>query len=240
MLLANPLNYPASVLAGGIVLFTGVRLASLPNPVVIPGAVGAAIAASTILKSRRGEILELEPELANQLNAIREMAVEIANQSNDLRSLAAKRLTGSWQMDLLVAIQLSCDRALELPSKIDIFRRHHLQGSDSLISVGQLQAQLAEVRQKLESSSGATKRHLALLEDSLERHLKLAQDGKDIRLAQIFNLSTSVHNSAGVLQQLQNLLQTASWSDSDRQGELQTLNDELNALQENFDLLIGQ
>jgi hypothetical protein len=240
MKLANPLNYPIAVFAGGVVLFVGVRPIGLPSTVVIPAAVGVAVAGASYLKSRQGESPDLNnPELAVQLQSIRAMAATLAAKSNDLRAEATKLLTSSAQIELLAAVQLSCDRVLELPSKIDNLAKR-FKGDDSILSVSELQLQLAEVRQKLRSSSGIASQHLDRLADSLQRNIDLAQEGRDTRLAQILNLSTIVQNSAGVLQRLQNQFRKASLTDSEQIEELRLLNDELNSLQENFDLLVRQ
>jgi hypothetical protein len=202
--------------------------------------VGIAIASSTYLKSRQSEAFDLDnPKFVSQLQVIRARAVVLAVSSQDLRSEATKLLTRSNQMDFLAAVQLSCDRVVELPSKIDLLAQR-LHGSDSLLSVNELRKQLDEVRQKLGSSSGVAKQHLAQLEGSLTRNLNLAQEGQDTREAQLLSLSILVQDSAGVLQRLQNQLRTASFSDLHQLEKLLSLNDELNSLQENFDLLTRQ
>jgi hypothetical protein len=227
MKLANPLNYPIAVLAGGVVLFVGVRSIGLPSTAVIPASVGVAVAGASYLKSRQGESLALNnPELAAQLQAIRALAATLAAKSQDLRSEATRLLTSSEQIELLAAVQINCDRTLELPSKIDNLAKR-FKGDDSILSVRELQWQLAEVRQKLRSSSGIASQHLNQLETSLQRNIDLAQEGQDTRLAQILNLSTIVQNSAGVLQRLQNQLRQASLSDSEQIEELRLLSDEL-------------
>jgi hypothetical protein len=238
MQLTNPLYYPVAVLAGGITLVIGVRFLQLSSAIAAPVAIGVTVVGATYLKSRQPELLSIEnPELARELQTIRAAAVSLAAKSNDLRSEATKLLTNSWQMELLAAVQLSCDRALELPSKIDELARR-LQGSDSILSVDELQRQLTEIQYRLRSSSGATEQHLNRLAASLKRNIELAREGHDTRLAQILNLSTIVQDAAGVLQKLQNQLRTVSLTDSGQIDELQSLNDELASLQENFDLLV--
>lgn len=238
MKLANPLYYPFAVLAGGITLILGVRLVQLPSPIMLPVAAGIAVAGASFLKSREPQSFELNsPELEQEITSLKTSALALANKSNELRLEAKKLLNDSFQMELLAAVQISCDRILELPAKIDNLA-WRLQGTNSLLSVSELQQQLAEVQQKHRSSSGMAKQHLSQLIESLKRNIQLAQEGQDTRLAQIVSISTQIQDSAGVLQRLQNKLNSSDLTDSEQINELQLLNDELSSLQENIDLLI--
>lgn len=238
MKLANPLYYPVAVLAGGVALFLGVRFLQLPNIVMLPVAASITIGGASLLKSREPEYLQLDnPELEREITAVKNSALALVNRSNDLRLEAKKLLTDSFQVELLAAVQISCDRAVELPAKIDNLARR-LQSSNSLLSVSELQQQLAAVQQKLKSSSGVAKQHLSQLADSLQRNIKLAQEGEDTRLAQVVSLSTQIQDFAGVLQQLQTKLHSSDLTDSQQINELQELSDELISLQENVYLLV--
>lgn len=238
MQLANPLHYPLAMLAGGIVLVAGVRLIQLPNLVTVPIAIGTTIAAAAVLKSREPVTFDLEnPELERELQSVRSTAIELAKKAEPLRQQAATLLTESFQLELLAAVQIGCDRALSLPAKVsDLAKR--LQTSRSILSVDEIQHQLAEVQQKVRSSSGIAKHHLEQLSNSLRRNLQLAQDGQDTRLAQIVNLSTLIQESAGVLQRLQNQLLAVDVNNPARIPELQALSDELLSLQENIELVM--
>jgi paraquat-inducible protein B len=236
--LANPFYYPVAVLAGGVVLVLGVRFIQLPSIVMLPVAASITIGGASFLKSREPEYLELDnPELEREITAVKNSALALVNRSNDLRIEAKKLLTDSFQVELLAAVEISCDRAVELPAKIDNLARR-LQGSNSLLSVSELQQQLTEVQQKLQSSSGVAKQHLSQLADSLQRNIKLAQEGEDTRLAQVVSLSTQIQDFAGVLQQLQTKLHSSDLTDSQQINELQELSDELISLQENVYLLV--
>lgn len=236
--LANPFYYPVAVLAGGVVLVLGVRFIQLPSIVMLPVAASITIGSASLLKSREPEYLELDnPELEREITAVKNSALALVNRSNDLRIEAKKLLTDSFQVELLAAVEISCDRAVELPAKIDNLARR-LQGSNSLLSVSELQQQLTEVQQKLQSSSGVAKQHLSQLADSLQRNIKLAQEGEDTRLAQVVSLSTQIQDFAGVLQQLQTKLHSSDLTDSQQINELQELSDELISLQENVYLLV--
>jgi hypothetical protein len=99
---------------------------------------------------------------------------------------------------------------------------------------------LAEVQQKLRSSSGIAKQHLGQLAESLKRNIQLAQEGQDTRLAQIVSLSTQIQDFAGVLQQLQTKLHTADLTDAEQITQLQALSDEMGSLRDNMYLLVSK
>ena len=64
--------------------------------------------------------------------------------------------------------------------------------SDSLLSVKDLQQQLVAVQNKLQSSSGIARENLNQLTKSIQRNIQLAQQGQDVRIAQVVNLATSI------------------------------------------------
>ncbi|NJM19444.1 MAG: hypothetical protein HC907_12435 [Richelia sp. SM1_7_0] len=240
MKLANPLHFPIAILAGGITLVIGVRLAQFPSTIMLPIAAGIAYSGAVYLKSRQPESFNLDnPELERELQAVRASAVALASKANDLKSEAAKLLTDSFQIELLAAVLSSCNRAEELPKNIDNLARY-LQGSDSLQSVSELRDRLAEVQRKISVSSGLAKQHLSQLEASIKRNIKLAQEGQDTRVAQIVSLSTQIQDFAGVLQKMQNKLRTTDLSDPNQLEELQVVADELSSLRDNVYLLVSR
>jgi chromosome segregation ATPase len=240
MKLTNPLYYPIAVLTGGLTLFVGVRLIQLPSIIMLPAAAGIAVVGAAYLKSREPESFELDnPELEQELQTLKTSALALATQANKFRLESKKLLTDSFQLELLAAIQTSCDHATEIPTKVDNLARR-LQATNSLLSTNELQQQLAQVQQRANSSTGIAKQHLDQLADSLKRNIQLAQEGQDTRLAQILNISTQIQDSAGVLQQLQTKLPTTDLTDGVAIGELQSLADELVSLQENVYLLLSK
>jgi hypothetical protein len=240
MKLANPLYYPLAVLAGSITLFTGVRLANLPSVVMVPLAALVATGGAMVQKSREPESFNLDnPELERELLSIRTSAKLLADRANLLREEAAKLLSSSLELELLGIVQYACDRVLELPGKIDGLARR-FSGSDSLLSVKDLQQQLTEVQVRLEASRGVAKEQLQKLAESLQRNIQLAEAGQDARQAQVLSLSTLIADSAGVLQALQNKLRTADLSNSTETMELRSLSNELDSFQENVDILLGK
>lgn len=239
--LANPLYYPLSVLAGGVVLVAGVRLIGLPNVVVLPTAVIVATSGATFLKSREPDAEKLAKQhLQRELQMLQSAGKNLAEKAELLRQEANHLLTDdSWKLELLIVVQSACDRATELPTKIDMLSRR-IQGNDSLLSITDLQQQLLDVQSKLRSSSGVAHQHLEQLVDSLKRNIELAKTGQDTRQAQIVNLYTLIQDAAGVLQQLQNKLRTSDLSKFEEVNELRSLSAELNSCQENFELLVGK
>lgn len=236
--LTNPLNYPVAVLVGGLSLFVGVRLGGLPSPVVLPVAAGVAMVGASFLKSREPEYLALDnPELEREINAVKVSALALANQANELRLQAKKLLTDSFQIELLAGLQSSCDRAVELPSKIDTLV-WNIRGNNSLLSADTLQTQLQEVKQKLQSSSGVAKQHWQQLADSLQRNINLAKEGEDTRLARIIHISTLIQDAAGLLQRSQTQMRTSDLNDSEQINSMILLSDELNSLTENLEILV--
>lgn len=240
MKLANPLYYPLPVLAGAIALVAGVRLVNIPSIVMLPVAAVIATAGAMVRKSQEPETLNLDnPQLEQELQSVLQQARGLSDKANGLRAEASKLLIHSSQIELLSTVQYACDRASELPSKVDQLARR-MQGSDSLLGVEDLQRQLTEVEAKLKTSSSVAQPQLSKLSESLKRNIALARQGEDARQAQVASLSTLLLDTAGVLQELQNKLRTANLADSQETLELRSLSDELKSFQENVDLLVSQ
>ena len=210
----------------------------LPSVVAAPGAVAIATLGASALKTREPETLGLDnPHLEKALRQAKAQAVQLAAQANDLQAESIQLLTATHQVELLGIVQYACDRARELPAKLDtlIDRLHH---RGALLSVANLETQLKEAEHKQRTSSGVAQAQWERLAKSLERNIALAQQGEDAREAQVVNLSTLIVDAGGVLQQLQNKLRSADL-ESDRQtGELRDLGLELNNLQESMDVLM--
>ncbi|MEO1509885.1 MAG: hypothetical protein AAFU84_19780 [Cyanobacteria bacterium J06633_23] len=239
MKLANPLQYPLAVLAGGIFLVGGVRLARLPNLVAIPAAVAIAIGGAAVLKSREPDTVELTNKAINrEFQQVRQQAVTLGTRADELNEEATKLLTASDQIELLGVVQYACDRTQELPTKIDQLALR-LEGNDALLSVDDLEKQLKQAETKVRNSKGIAQEQWGKLANSLKRNIALAKQGEDARQAQLANLSTLIAESGGVLQQLQNKLRTADLTSSVAADELRDLSDEFKGFQENVDVLIA-
>jgi len=236
MKLANPLFYPVSVLAGAVVLVAGVRLANLPSWVVLPVAAAVATGGAMVQKNSEPVPILENPALDQELTSARLQATNLAAKANSLRQEASRLLTEATQMDLLVMVQSACDRAVELPAKIDrLTRRMH--GADSLLAVEDLQQQLSEVTTRIPASSGVARDQLNRLADSLRHNIQMARQGEDARQAQVLSLSTLILDSAGVLQGMQNQIRTANLTDADQAEELRSLSNEFSFFQEHIGLI---
>jgi len=240
MKLANPLYYPLPVLIGAIVLVAGIRLVKLPSILVLPISGAIAIGGAALRKSQAPVSLNLNnPELETELLNLQKQAQTLKLKAADLQAESIRLLTRSTQMDLLATVQLACDHVQELPTKITQLAQR-MQGPDSLLSVNDLQRQLAGVETRLQASSGVMREQLTKLATSLRQNIQLAQAGQDARQAQVASLSTLILDSAGALQKLQNCLRTADLADTEQTIELRTLSDELSSVQASLDLLIEQ
>jgi hypothetical protein len=236
MKLANPLRYPLAVLAGAVVLVAGVRLANLPSWVALPMAAAIATGGAMVQKNSEPVPILENPALDQELTSARLQATNLAAKANSLRQEASRLLTEANQMDLLVMVQSACDRAVELPAKIDqLTRRMH--GADSLLAVEDLQQQLSEVTTRIPASSGVARDQLNRLADSLRHNIQLARQGEDARQAQVLSLSTLILDSAGVLQGMQNQIRTANLTDASQAEELRSLSNEFSLFQDHIGLI---
>lgn len=238
MKLANPLFHPLAILASMITLFVGVRLLRVSEVIAIPMAGAVALAGASLQRSRQPVTWDLEdPKLERQLREAGGQAQQLAQKAEDLKTEATSTLTEVSQIDLLVAVQRACERIQQLPEQVDRMARS-LHGTDSLLSVVDLQAQLAQSQARLRESSGVTQQQLLRMTESLERNIQLAQQGEDARRAQVASLSTQILDAAGLLQELQNKLRTSKLTEVNDLQEMQQLSEELQAFQANVDLLV--
>lgn len=237
---ANPLYSPLSVLIGCGVLLLGVRVLKAPSIVVVPIAIAVTtLAAGGLAPKPQPQTHQAQPNpaLAQELADIRQQAQTLARKAQEIKAEAKQTLEDSQFVDLLGTVQYACDRASELPAKIDRLAQR-LQGEDSILSVSELQRQLRDVQNKLVHSSGVAQAQLQKLTESLRKNIQLAQEGQDARQAQVANLLNLILDSAGVLQTLQNHLRTVDLADATQAAELQNLGEELREFQENLDLLV--
>lgn len=237
MKLVNPLYYPLSILAGAMVLVASVRVANLPNIIAVPLAIVVAAGGSMVQKTQERSPTLTNPALERELQTVRQQATNLAERASHLRQESTRLLPDATQMELLATVQYACDRATELPIKIDQLARQ-MQGADSLLAVSDLQQQLHDVQARLQRSAGVVRAQLQRLADSLSRNIQLAKQGQDARQAQVVSLSTLILDSAGVLQAMQNQLRTADLQDVSQTEELRSLSEELRQFQENVDLLV--
>ena len=238
----NPLSYPLAVAAGGLILFFGVRIAALPTVLVAPIAAGFTIAAATVRQHQEPtpekEILrQVQAELQGVRTAadrLRQQAADLLRQANQvLRQEELSHLS----MDILAAVQYGCDLAIALPEKVDRLAAK-LPQTRSLLDTDSLEQQLQQVQRDKLNATGSAYSSLQRLEESLQRNLSLLNTNQDDRKAQILNLAALIQDSGGVLQRLQNHLQTANLADVNQLDQLQDLIGEMNRLQQEADLFV--
>lgn len=236
--LANPLYYPSAILIGGITLVLGVRFMNLSNKIILPTSIAATVLIATALKAKQpNEDQQAKQQLEQEINRLNIASNGVVQQANELRQEANNLLTqNSSQIDLLAAIQQVCDRVIELPNKVNKLAKN-LPKNKALLSVEQLEQQLLEVQHKMRSSTGISRQHLQDLAISLKQNIKLAKQGQDTRQAKLISIEKMIQDSAGILQQLQNNLRTADLTCSEDIHKLQNLSKELEAYQENIDIL---
>ena len=157
MKLVNPLDHPLAVLAGGIVLIGGVRIAKLPSLVMVPLSVGVATAGAAVIAPQAQQTpapKRRSPELEKELTNLLAQARKLAQKANSLKAEAQGLLTQSLQMELLGTLQYACDRTTELPQKIEAMTQR-LQGDDSILSVQEPATATGQaLQQKLDSEFG--------------------------------------------------------------------------------------
>lgn len=234
----NPLYYPTAVLIGGTILVMAVRFTGISNKIILPTSIAATVASAAAFKAQEpDENKQAKQQLEQEINCLKIASQEIAEKAEELRQEANNLLTqNSSQMNLLVTVQQACDRAIELPDKINKIAKN-LPKEKALLSVEQLEQQLLEVQHKLRSSIGISRQSLQDLAVSLKQNIELAKQGQDTRQAKLISLEKMIQDSAGILQQLQNKLRTANLTTSEDIQELQSLSEELKAYQENIDIL---
>ncbi|MEY2976259.1 MAG: hypothetical protein RLZZ435_396 [Cyanobacteriota bacterium] len=240
--LVNPFSYPLSITAGGLLLFLGVRWIALPSLVAMPLAAALTIA-TAYLRQHQEPSPEKErlSQVQSELEGVRRSAQNLREQAQTLQAQAKAILRqeqlSPLSMDILAAVQYGCDLAISLPEKVEMLAVK-LPDTRSLLDATALQQQLQQVRSEKVKATGRSLASLERLEASLKRNLKLTTANQDDRQAQIHNLSALIQESAGVLQRLQNHLQTANLADTTQIDRLQALVEEMNQLQQEMDLFV--
>ena len=236
--IANPLNYPLAIFIAGTSLFLGVRVINLSSKIVIPATAVIAIGSASFLASKNNQTRQKldNKELEKELEIIQKESLTLIDKAEELKAEAKNLLHESWQMDLLTAVEYACDRTEEIPTKISLLI-NKISGSDSLLSITELNKKLQETKKKKRTASGVALEQLEAIEFNLIRNINLAKQGESARQAQVFALTNLITNSAGILQQLQNKFRTADLTNSQELEDLQSLSKELADLQEDNYLL---
>ncbi|WAL59208.1 hypothetical protein [Thermocoleostomius sinensis] len=241
MKLANPLRSPLSIVVAGVALIAGVRLARIPIAVMIPVSAAMATAGATLRRSQEPKSLNLnDPALEAELLMVHRQAQVLADGASHLRKEAHHVLTESAVADVLVTIQRVCDRAMELPAKIDQLAQR-MQGNSVPLSIAEIQAQLAELETNQQTGSDGEAARLGKIAENLQRALQLTQEGQDARHVQVASLSALILEFLGVLQETQTKLRSNKVSTGSAESqvlELRSLTEELDVFQENVDRLV--
>lgn len=233
MQLANPFSFPLAILAGVVVMTAGIRLLQLPQVLVLPVATGVALGTASLRKTQQPPSWGLsDPDLEVDLQVTAQRAQQLVKLSTNLRQEGTQTLTQVEHIDLLVALQLTCDRVQSLPMRVDQLakRLQHQQ----LLSLTDLQQQRQQAQARAEKSTGLIREQLNRMVASLDQNIHLVEQGQDSRRAQVANFSTLLLDMAGLLQALQNQMKNTPLTVADLQ-EMQALTQELRNLADTVD-----
>jgi hypothetical protein len=137
----------------------------------------------------------------------------------------------------VTAIQFTCDRAIELPDKLDRLAQH-MQIQTSRVSIADMQAQLAAVEAQQQTiADNGVQTALEKISESLRRALQLVQEGQDARQVQVASLSGLILDFLGLLQEVQIKLRATTQTEA-AMLELRSLSEQLGMFQENVDRLM--
>jgi hypothetical protein len=233
MKLANPLSFPLAMLAGVVVLTAGIRVLQLPQVLVLPVAAGVALGTASWRQTQHPPSWGLsDPDLEAELQVAAQRAQQLVKLSTNLHEEGTKTLTQVEHIDLLVALQLACDRVQSLPLRVDQLARRLQQ--EQLLSWDELQQQRHQAQTRAEKSSGLIREQLIRMVASLDQNIHLLEQGQDSRRAQVASFSTLLLDMAGLLQALQNQMKNIPLTVADLQ-DMQALTQELRSLQNTID-----
>jgi hypothetical protein len=237
---ANPLFYPVSMLAGGVVLVVGARGLNITAPVIIPIALAVSALGASALKSREPDLEEIaRQKLEAELQSLTIAGQTVAAKAEGLRLEAAQRLGELADLEILTSVQFACDRAAEIPFKITQLSQRVNRDQSLVLSMDNLQAQLQTARSRQQVSSGLARQQFDQLVQSLERNIQLAQDGQSTSAAQIASIQTFVQNSAGLLQEFQNELRLTDLDNPQHLQKLKRLSENLSNVCDDANHLIA-
>ncbi len=228
MLLINPLPYPTAIF--GAALVVGVRVFWLPRWLMLV----VALAGSYLLYQRERQRFPLaDPALSREIRELRQQVAFLVQ--------AARLLVDAPDLDLLVAVQEVCQQVQNLPQAVEQRVQQLYQTDyDAVLSVADLEKQLAQVRRQKQAVGQLAGAQLDQLAATLVRNLAYAQMGQDTRIAQITALVTLVPNTAGILQQLQNQLRTFDIQNQEQLHQLHHLNETLQGFEQQMTMLVSR
>jgi len=226
--LINPLHYPTAIFCAALVLVVGVRVFWLPRWLMLL----VALAGSYLLYQRERQRFPLaDPALSRELRELRQQVAFLVQ--------AARLLVDAPDLDLLVAVQEVCQQVQSLPQAVERRVQQLYQTDyDAVLSVADLEKQLAQVRRQKQRVGQLAGAQLDQLEATLVRNLEYARMGEDTRIAQITALMTLVQNTAGILQQLQNQLRTFDIQNQEQLQHLHRLSETLQGFEQQMTMLV--
>lgn len=238
--LANPIYYPIAIFVGGVVLVVSIRVISLSNYIALPLAITITTLSASVLNSTQfNPQKSLKQQLQLELENAQSSSKYLAEKAEELRKDADVLLTQhSFQMESLIAIQETCDRAVEISAKIDPFLQHLTQSSHRL-SLPKLQQQLREVQRRMKLSANIEHQQLEKLAETLQRHIHLAKQEKINKNVLLFTLSTTLQDSAGRLQQLSSKLQNSNLETLEELQDIHSFILNINRCQDNVEILLS-
>jgi len=238
--LVNPLHYPTAIFSAALVLVLGVRVWGLPRWLMVPVAVVMALGGSWLLHWREAQQpLFADPALTREIQQLRQQVNSLVQAAQKVQAEAARLLVDDPDLDLLVAVQEVCQQVQSLPQAVDQrVQRLYQTDYDAVLSVADLEKQLAQVRRQKRRVGSLAGAQLDRLEATLVRNIELAQRGQDTRLAQIAALVTLVQGTAGVLQQLQNQLRTFDIRNQQQLQQVRSLSETLQDCERQMTILV--
>ena len=238
MPLVNPLHYPTAIFSAALVLVLGVRVWGLPRWLMVPVAVVMALGGSWLLREAQ-QPLFADPALTREIQQLRQQVNSLVQAAQKVQAEAARLLVDDPDLDLLVAVQEVCQQVQSLPQAVDQrVQRLYQTDYDAVLSVADLEKQLAQVRRQKRRVGPLAGAQLDRLEATLVRNIELAQRGQDTRLAQIAALVTLVQDTAGVLQQLQNQLRTFDIRNQQQLQQVRSLSETLQDFERQMTILV--
>lgn len=216
---ANPLDDPAAVALGGVVLVLLARLTALGLPLALAaGVVTTGVLA--LLRSqhrRRGERLR-DRRVSASIDGALQRVSALASQAELVSAGALARFQDPAHLEPLGLVQLCCERLRGLPQRIRERRPLLESGGGILLSAEDLEMRLRREQEALRHERSATlRRERQRLVDQLSRNLDAARFGMDAREARLLALSTRLERIDGGLRHLQ-LQVDQQWPSSEASG----------------------
>jgi len=238
--LVNPLHHPTAIFGAALVLVVGVRLFALPRWLMLLVAVGIALGGSWVLHWRERQQSPLDDgALSREIRELRQQVGFLVQAAQKVQAQASRLLVDAPDLDLLVAVQEVCNQVQTLPQAVDQrVQRLYQTRFDGVLSVEDLEKQLAQVRRQKRRVGQLAGAQLDQLEATLVRNIQYAQMGQDTCIAQVTALMTLIQNTAGILQQLQNQLRTFDIHNQQQLQELRSLSETLQGFERQMTILV--